>query len=214
LAVQQSSRVHALPKGSCSRPERHLLSILADHARSDGSHVFPSHRKLADRAHYTLRWTRMVLHRLIARGWVIVERAGGGRLRARYRLSIPAPSFPQVMHTGDRSILSEGIDRSSQGGSIDPLREDQSIHSPVAQSGDGPAGCPVDSGLTVPVPVPVPVPDPSPKSVCNVENGGEEAARAAALEHVRLLMATVSEQRCRELAVQSGRRARRAARSA
>lgn len=186
MAVQQTSRVHALPKGACSAPERLLLYILSDFAWKDGSHVFPGKSLLAARAGHSVRWVQMVKARLVARGWLVVDRQGGGRLRTRYRLAIPdlsqAPraqfstGFPHSMHRGDRSITGRG-DRSDTPGVIDRS------HHRTTKAAAASAACPVEN----PPIRQVPVSTDQPSSTERAHEEQKEDARLTAIGHLRML---------------------------
>lgn len=61
-----------------------LALALADHAHDDGSHIFPSIKKLAEKTRQSERTVQYQLRKMQSMGWLIlVSNEGGGRGRAR-----------------------------------------------------------------------------------------------------------------------------------
>ncbi|HEV8474615.1 MAG TPA: hypothetical protein VGR82_17690 [Methylomirabilota bacterium] len=133
-----------------------MLKELAEIGDDDGKRIFPSIDYLARRMSLTPRWVRVVLAKLRSRGWLRVEREGGGTYqggrgrRNVYHLTLAdnlqtqrelpgfPQTFPQVLHNPDLSIrVGTLIDRS--------LYPDLSITKAPALSDDGATLSPVEN---------------------------------------------------------------------
>jgi len=67
---------------------------LADHAEHDGSHIYPSVRRVADLTYQSERTVQRHIRSMEARGWLVLEEEAWGPGRARtYR--IPIERIPQ-----------------------------------------------------------------------------------------------------------------------
>lgn len=65
-----------------------LALALADNAHDDGSRIFPSVETMAQKSRQSVRAVQMHLRAMIASGWLLQVRGGGGRGRpAEYRIS-------------------------------------------------------------------------------------------------------------------------------
>jgi hypothetical protein len=166
LSFTLSRKVRELPKGACSRAERQMLKELADLADDAGRRLFPSHRYLATRLSWSVRWVELGLAKLRARRWLHVERAGGGTYeggrgrRNLYRLALPdtqaqlALTFPQANALVSGDIASFPHDPQALFNNPDQTigvlprsndhpYPDQTIGVPVALTPDAPTDCPV-----------------------------------------------------------------------
>lgn len=65
-----------------------LALALADHAHEDGSHIFAGIESLAKKSRQSTRAVQMHLRAMVASGWLLPVRSGGGRGKwAEYRIS-------------------------------------------------------------------------------------------------------------------------------
>src|SRR5690349_4023008 len=80
-------------KGRPDSTARHVLQVLAEHARSDGSNSHPSVLRIQYRTGYDERTVQRALRRLEAGGLIKQQGTVQGRKRWRLQLHLQRPEF-------------------------------------------------------------------------------------------------------------------------
>jgi hypothetical protein len=208
-----TNRVRALPRGTCSPRELHILITLADIARDDGI-GFSGVTWIAKKALRPERVVYLALQSLRRKGIVVVEREGGGRRkdgspkRSIWRVVLPAANslprpanaqplnnlrsfpqtFPQVFHNPDQTIT------------VNPdqmirVNPDQMINVSADQTPTAATGCPVEIAPIRSVrthPGKINIQEEALPLLEDAEQTmREDRARLAALEHARSVVANL-----------------------
>lgn len=93
-----------------------LALALADNAHDDGAHIFPSVATMAVKSRQSERSVQRHLQAMIARGWLLRVRNGGGRgVHSEYRIS------PNWLKGADLSPFSGLVDNSENGANMSPF---------------------------------------------------------------------------------------------
>lgn len=107
-----------------------LALALADNAHDDGTHIFPSVELMAHKSRQSVRAVQLHLAKMLASGWLIKVRNGGGRGRsAEYRIS------PEWLKGADIAPFPQPVDNSGKGADIAPFRPEKGCN-PRHQKGE------------------------------------------------------------------------------
>lgn len=97
-----------------------LALALADNAHDDGTHIFPSVELMAHKSRQSVRAVQLHLAKMLASGWLIKVRNGGGRGRsAEYRIS------PDWLKGADIAPFPQPVDNSGKGANIAPFKPEK-----------------------------------------------------------------------------------------
>ena len=63
--------------------EKMVLLVIADHASDEGDNAWPSQRTIANRASLTVRTVQRCVNKLVAEGWLRMDKGKGGSINCR-----------------------------------------------------------------------------------------------------------------------------------